>query len=506
MALPIATLLSVITNNQTLLKATALSNNIYRTGNEFSPLPPSPRNFSQMNIDNYIASLEYDPHQLLIFEGEPLKVLKKEGTLDEDRFIVVSRDTHSLSNGKSDIGVVYGMMSRVYPGSLLLANGHLIDNNPDILVVGRKPLKFTINLPGMADDGTFEIVPTYANYQSALNKVKRHWFKEYSKDYDIMAAISSQHNLVHSRDQLRVQFGSDIKNVEDSMGIDFEAIANKTKTTVIYQFKQIFYSVSVQPTASASELFSDDVTAQKLYDSNANSLNPPLLVDNVVYGRLIYLKLETSSTNASAHLILKHGKEESYHELEDLNLMVYVLGGGASNHIELIKVKHMDDVRRIITATSRFNQTNLGFPISYSAEFVKDHSRAFVTGVAEYVETTRTVYDSGTITLSHYGAFIAEFYMHWDELTYDSEGKEILTRKYWHKNLWDLTAGFSETHRLKGNVRNIAISAWECTGLAWEWWRQVINEEKVPLLRRREFSVGGTTLNPYVYIEPAISI
>ncbi|MBL2086613.1 hypothetical protein ELI61_29620, partial [Klebsiella pneumoniae] len=44
--------------------------------------------------------------------------------------------------------------------------------------------------------------------------------------------------------------------------------------------------------------------------------------------------------------------------------------------------------------------------------------------------------------------------------------------------------------------KNIKIVARECTGLAWEWWRTIINEQNVPLTNEIKVSIGGTTLYP----------
>ncbi|MCE5173725.1 hypothetical protein LQV63_31355, partial [Paenibacillus profundus] len=40
------------------------------------------------------------------------------------------------------------------------------------------------------------------------------------------------------------------------------------------------------------------------------------------------------------------------------------------------------------------------------------------------------------------------------------------------------------------------IFARECTGLAWEWWRTVIDEYNVPLTSNINVSIWGTTLYP----------
>lgn len=46
------------------------------------------------------------------------------------------------------------------------------------------------------------------------------------------------------------------------------------------------------------------------------------------------------------------------------------------------------------------------------------------------------------------------------------------------------------------NAINIRIYARESTGLAWDWWRTVLDERHVPLSREINVTLSGTTLNP----------
>ncbi|MEH7458281.1 thiol-activated cytolysin C-terminal domain-containing protein, partial [Bacillus sp. JJ1127] len=68
--------------------------------------------------------------------------------------------------------------------------------------------------------------------------------------------------------------------------------------------------------------------------------------------------------------------------------------------------------------------------------------------------------------------------------------------KTWEGNNKDKTAHFSTVISLPPNSKNIKVLARECTGLAWEWWRTVINEQNVPLTNEIKIWISGTTLYP----------
>ena len=133
--------------------------------------------------------------------------------------------------------------------------------------------------------------------------------------------------------------------------------------------------------------------------------------------------------------------------------------------------------------------------------FLKDNSVAAIHNKTDYIETTAKEYTSGRINIDHRGAYVAQFNINWDEVSYDEVGNEVISHKNWQGNWKDRTARFSSTIYLPANARNIRIYARECTGLAWEWWRTVIDEYNVPLSKNIDIYLGGTTLYPQGYID-----
>lgn len=503
MILLVTALLSVTAANHMLpINANEVSlfnNNSSQSIEPFSSSSPSlSRNLSNLDINTYIASLVYNPSEQLMFEIGRTNISAKESSLNETHFIVKSHDINFFITGRSGIGLLSENMHLIYPGSVMLANSHIIDN-PDIVKVRRQAIKISSNLPEMTKIESDYVEPNYATYKGFLNKLLETWFKEYSEDFEVTARSVVQHGLIESQDQMTVLFGSEIKIVEKSMSIDFKAIANKTKTVFVYRFYQKFYTIKMHPFTQASDLFRKEVTAQNLADEGVNSLNPPLLIDTIVYGRIIYVKLETSSTNESALSILRDAKEKLYHKLEDLNMVVYVLGDKSHNHIDITKVKDMNEVRDIIADVSKFGEANRGLPIFYTAKYVKDRTRAIVYSKSTQIKSTIThVFHSGTIRLRHNGSRPARFYMRWDEISYDSSGEEIRSRKYWVKNSQDLAEGFTETLKLPGNARNIAVKAWIKTGWLWKTWEKIYEKKDLKLVKFRDFIFRGDYLEDVV--------
>jgi len=467
------------------------------------------------DIDNYIFGMNYNRDQVLAYKGESKDSvpLQHEGKLDEKKnFIVISKEKKSAHNGKSDIGVVTSNEHVSYPGNLLLANSRLIDNTPDVLAIERAPITYTVNLPGLTKEGNFKIKPTFAEYQAKKEETLKTWFEKFPKDHSIVANFQSDMSFAYSKEYMRVKFGLEFKNTQVEASVDFSAMTNNEKLILVHKFKQVFYTVSVEPTKKPSELFGPKVTLADLKQKTSAN-NPPVLVDSVSYGRTIYVKLETTSTDSEAKAALTtkatnfdlsaSAETEIKKKCQNLNMQVFVLGG-STDHVELIKTQSFKEVNDVLVKYSKFSRDNLGYPISYSTQFVKDNSRAVVQMATDYVETTRTIHPKGIVKIVHKGGFVMQWAISWKEFTFDKKGAKVLKEVSWERNWNSLTAPFEHELELPGNTQDINVFAREATGLAWEWWRTVIDRKGIPLIDRREFAVWGTTLSPKYSITPEI--
>ena len=101
-----------------------------------------------------------------------------------------------------------------------------------------------------------------------------------------------------------------------------------------------------------------------------------------------------------------------------------------------------------------------------------------------------------------YGAYVARFFINWEEITYDGNGKELRVKKSWIENGWNKTDPFRTVINLPANSTNIDIQVQGATGLVWEPWRTSVNKKGLPLINSRTVSVSGTTLNQTGIVTP----
>ena len=461
-------------------------------------------------IDSGIANLNYDRNTILAVNGDTIEsFVPKEGFESKGKFVVVERNKKSLTTSPVDISIIDSVNDRTFPGALQLANDAFVENRPNIITSKRKPLNISIDLPGMKKENTLEVKnPTYGNVSAAIDELISIWNDKYSTTHTLPARTQYSESMVYSKNQISSALNVNYKVLDSSLGIDFNAISSGEKKVMIAAYKQIFYTVSAELPNNPSDLFDDSVTFEELTRKGVSDEAPPVMVSNVAYGRTIYVKLETSSKNKDVQAAFKallngvniENNQQYKHIFEDSSFTVVVLGGDSKEHNKLI-TKDFDEIRNVIKNNAEFSTKNPAYPISYTSVFLKDNSVATVHNKTDYIETTSTEYSKGKIVLDHSGAYVAQFEVSWDEFSYDENGNEILTHKTWDGNYRDKTAHYSTVIPLPANSKNIRILARECTGLAWEWWRTIINEYNVPLTNEIKVSIWGTTLYPYSSIE-----
>ncbi|MGS0418544.1 thiol-activated cytolysin family protein [Bacillus mycoides] len=458
-----------------------------------------------INIDTGIGNLKYNNQEVLAVNGDKVEsFVPKESTNSNGKFVVVEREKKSLTTSPVDISIIDSVANRTYPGAVQLANKAFADNQPSLLVAKRKPLNISIDLPGMRKDNTITVQnPTYGNVSGAVDELVSTWNEKYSKTHTLPARMQYTESMVYSKSQIASALNVNAKYLDNSLNIDFKAIADGEKKVMVAAYKQIFYTVSAELPNNPSDLFDNSVTFDELTRKGVSNTAPPVMVSNVAYGRTVYVKLETSSKSKDVQaafkaLIKGQGVEASgqYKDIfEDSTFTAVVLGGDAKEHNKVVS-KDFNEIRNIIKDNAELSPKNPAYPISYTSTFLKDNATAAVHNNTDYIETTTTEYSSAKMTLDHYGAYVAQFDVSWDEFSYDENGKEVLTHKTWEGNGQDKTAHYSTVIPLPPNSKNVKVVARECTGLAWEWWRTIINEQNVPLTNEIKVSIGGTTLYP----------
>lgn len=454
-------------------------------------------------LNNYLFGLNYDKLNILTRKGEALENYTNTSTKQQgNEFVVVEKVKKNLSNGSADVAI--NGNGDIFLGAVFKANQDLLENKPQQISLDRSKGRISVDLPGMVGgDSSVDADPTVSGMQEGVNTLLNRWHEKYAAKNPAPARMQYESTSAYSMNQLKAKFGSDFEKVGVNLKIDFEAVNKGEKQVEVVDFKQIYYTANFDAPKNPSDVFAPGVTVDQLKARGIDEKTPPVYVSSVSYGRQMYVKFETTSKStelkAAINAVIKGVPIKSESEwarvLKNTTVTVSIVGGNADGAAHVV-TGTVEDLKKLIQEGATFSTQNPAVPISYKTAFLKDNQVATIQSNTDYIETKVTSYKNGYLNLQHKGAYIARYYVYWDEVTYDKDGIESIRSRQWEDNGKNRTAGFQTELQFKGNVRNIRVKIQEKTGLVWEPWRTVYNRTDLPLVQKRTIINSGTTLRP----------
>ena len=454
-------------------------------------------------LNKYLFGLNYDKTNILTRRGEAIENYTNTSTKQQgNEFVVVEKVKKSLSNGSADVAI--NGNGDIFLGALFKANQDLLENKPQQISLDRSKGRISVDLPGMVGgDSYVDANPTASGMQEGVNTLLNRWHEKYAAKNPAPARMQYESTSAYSMNQLKAKFGSDFEKVGVNLKIDFEAVNKGEKQVEVVDFKQIYYTANFDTPKNPSDVFAPGVTVDQLKARGIDEKTPPVYVSSVSYGRQMYVKFETTSKStelkAAINAVIKgvpiKPESEWARVLKNTTVTVSIVGGNADGAARVV-TGTVEDLKKLIQEGATFSTQNPAVPISYKTAFLKDNQVATIQSNTDYIETKVTSYKNGYLNLQHKGAYIARYYVYWDEVTYDKDGIESIRSRQWEHNGQNRTAGFQTELQFKGNVRNIRVKIQEKTGLAWEPWRTVYNRTDLPLVQKRTIINSGTTIRP----------
>ena len=454
-------------------------------------------------LNKYLFGLNYDKTNILTRRGEAIENYTNTSTKQQgNEFVVVEKVKKSLSNGSSDVAI--NSNGDIYLGALFKANQDLLENKPQQISLDRSKGRISVDLPGMVGgDSYVDANPTASGMQEGVNTLLNRWHEKYAAKNPAPARMQYESTSAYSMNQLKAKFGSDFEKVGVNLKIDFEAVNKGEKQIEVVDFKQVYYTANFDAPKNPSDVFASGVTVDQLKARGIDENTPPVYVSSVSYGRQMYVKFETTSKStelkAAINAVIKgvpiKAESEWARVLKNTTVTVSIVGGNADGAARVV-TGTVEDLKKLIQEGATFSTQNPAVPISYKTAFLKDNQVATIQSNTDYIETKVTSYKNGYLNLHHKGAYIARYYVYWDEVTYDKDGVESIRSRQWEDNGKNRTAGFQTELQFKGNVRNIRVKIQEKTGLVWEPWRTVYNRTDLPLVQKRTIINSGTTIRP----------
>jgi thiol-activated cytolysin len=449
-----------------------------------------------------IRGLKYDDRLLLASPpaGSVESLPARDRSSTGKGVVLCTNKKESLKRELSDMAILRPTAGVVFPGALVRANRHLTDGTPEAAMLPRAPVRITLELPGLGAEGTRDVQPVFSDVNIALQAMLDRWEERAaSSGYTNSARSIQTISKAYSSEQLALDLGFAAKWSSGEVQAQLKVDGARERNVVVAYFRQIYYSVTVDTPAEPGAVFAPGVTPADLARAGLDEKNPPAFVASVDYGRIILVKMETSSshlrTDAEGALQQATGGRQVSAELKakyekiarESTFTVIVIGGAAEGSARIQSVEDLNLLPKMINEGLVYSRRTPAAPISYTVRFLKDNAPAVIGFTTEYNQQECVLYESAAVKIRHSGAYVAKFSVTWDQP--NAQGKP--EPKSWESG--NKTAGYTATIPLDGDATNIRVQGWAKTGLVWDPWGEIFNEvEAGPI--NRTYIAKGTTL------------
>ena len=252
----------------------------------------------------------------------------------------------------------------------------------------RAPLTFSVSLPGLANSTGHLEAPTLSTFRNELEKVAGDFMGE------TPASLSFELRQVFSEAELSLALKTSVKwpggsNISAMFSLDTE----QSKTHVVANFVQSYFTVDMDTPLQPADLFSPEVTVEQLGDFMAVD-NPPMYVQSMTYGRRAVFSIESTHSaeevQAALDVTIKAGVE-GYGEvdlktkkvLSESTMQVFVQGGSAEDGIHV--VDGFEGLMTFIKNGAEYSSDSPAAVIAYKLAYLDNYGTrfAYTTDFAE---------------------------------------------------------------------------------------------------------------------------
>jgi thiol-activated cytolysin len=338
----------------------------------------------------------------------------------------------------------------------------LVRGTPTPIQCSRTPIWLSVDLPGIGGRGVFEVAdPSQGTVQAAIDSALAYWNNhQYREGYVSKSRSKYTSTFVYSAQQLAAALGVSVEAFGMGVGQQFQITTTREKTVGVVLFKQVFYTVAFDPPSHPGAVFAPGVTMEEVRKACSNQ-EPPAYVSSVDYGRILLLRLETSTETQRQELertmkatiegvTLGMKVAGDYQKvLSKSKVTLITIGGNAEVNSRAVDATRIEDLNSAIRGKNAlYSKNNPGQPIAYTIRFLKDGRLAKMGFSTDYTELVCERHPHGWIGIKNQGAYYAKLMVGW------KEGDEP---KYWSSG--SLVNGKSAEVKLKGNAHDISIKA-----------------------------------------------
>lgn len=329
---------------------------------------------------------------------------------------------YDLKNNFEDIAILRPTNGIIFPGALVIADEATLGGLPTPAAVDRAPMTLRIDLPGMGENGSLNVEsPSNSDVQTKIDEALEWWnANAYQEGYVNAANSSYIARTSYSSRQVSMDIGLNVEWARGDVETQFNFESTTTERVAMMSFKQVFYSVTMDPPTNPGQVFGPDASLTEI-EQKFGPNSPPAYVQAVNYGRIIMFRMTTteSATDAELEGAMNYATgltnvsgtiEAKYKSiLNKSSITVVTIGGNASVASEAVNAKNFADLNYIITGDNAvYSRNNPGVPISYKLHYLSDNTTAKLGYTTEYQVKTcqEKKHPAKEVTLNNRNGFL----------------------------------------------------------------------------------------------------
>ncbi|SEU35535.1 Thiol-activated cytolysin [Stigmatella erecta] len=272
------------------------------------------------------------------------------------------------------LGLLAPIGGRRAPGTLTLTNARIDGSTPAEYVYSRTLAS-----------------PSLASTQDAIHSILS------AESVNFAAKVAYTIHQAHSLNEGSVKAGIAIQFGGNSLNTTFGQQWTQSKTTMLVDFTQGYYTVALNAPSDPSAFFTADTSVEEVRPFIYNG-NPAGYISSVTYGRRLLIKFESSedSSKVSSTLdaVFTKGKvggsislsTEQQKVLRESKMTLLALGGPSGSAVEVLGsgMDKVSSLQNYFQAGASYSPSSPGVPLSYAVRYLNNYQPFVVASTSQY--------------------------------------------------------------------------------------------------------------------------
>ncbi|MFS4448136.1 thiol-activated cytolysin family protein [Maribacter sp. 2307UL18-2] len=300
------------------------------------------------------------------------------------RYICTKRSV-SVTDGNGEFPLFDTNAEVIFPGALLQGKT-LNETIPAPIVVKRAGGTISYNLNDGNAQSFFKVDEVKkSSIQNGMNRI-------IAGSQALPDNFALEIFQVESEKELALEMGIKVETFASKVKSNMSFSSGKSYNRTLVKLTQKFYDMSFDLPTSLDEIFDESVTPENLA-TYVQADNPATFISSVVYGRIFYMLVESTSSRQEMEAKLSatyegvtvgvsgEVKASALEELKDVKIKVIAYGGNGSS-----KLVGETNIQRIAELLDETNDIRSGLPLSYVVRSVERPDKVVGTNISTELE------------------------------------------------------------------------------------------------------------------------